>query len=164
MEQEEDSMKTSLMPLFLVGLVACGSPDATTLTNDSYSALAQGEYQTAFEGFEDVLARADVPDNVRPRAQMGAIEALVHLDAEKARDEFLTYAQANAGIGEKDYRVVGSKLTSARKFHEAIAVLDAGIQRYGQAEALTQTLKAIKLEAADDESVQHELASLGDLN
>ena len=157
-------MKTRLTALLCAGLMACGAPDATTLTNDSYTALAQGDYQTAFDGFEEVLARVDVPDSVRPRAKMGAIEALVHLDAVKARDAFLAYAASDTGIGEKEYRFVGSKLTSAKEFHEAIAVLDAGIQRFSKAEALTQTLKAIQLEAADDESVQHELASLGYLN
>ena len=157
-------MRTSrISALCLTLLAACGgSSDPTQMTNDASTALNNGQYAEALAGFEAALGQMDASHASYMRAKMGSFDAQIHIDAGKAQTDFLAFAQANKGkINEKDYRQVGSKMTSAGKYLEAIAVLDAGIKEFGKTDALMKTIDAVKKESANDAAAQSALAGLG---
>ena len=132
---------------FSLTLAACGGGgggDPTQLTNDGYQALNSGDHAAAVKSFEAALGGLEPGTPDFQRAKMGEIRALIHLDASRARDQFLDHAQA---FDAKAYETVGSQLTSAKKFEEAIAVLDAGIKRYSESPKLQALIDKVKSEA-----------------
>jgi len=158
-------MRTRPLSVLLVALsFACGAHDPNTVTNEAYTALARGDYEAAIDGFEGVLEDIDASHAAYTRARMGAIEAWIHLDPDEAREDFLAFAERSEAIGEKDYRQVGSELVGAAEFMAALAVIHAGVERFGESEEFSQTMDAIRLAAADDERVASELESLGYVN
>ena len=156
-------MRISISALCLSLLVACGgASDPNQMTNDASAALTSGKYSEALQGFDAVLGQIDASHPSYMRAKMGSIEAQIHIEAGKAKTDFLAFAAANKGkVTEKDYRSVGSKMTGAGKYLEAIAVLDAGIQEFGKSDALMKTIEAVKKESANDAAAQSALAGLG---
>lgn len=156
-------MRTTLSALCLTLIVACGgATDPNEMNNEASSALSSGRYSEALTGFEAVLAKVDASHPAWMRAKMGSIEARIHIDPDQAQAEFLAFAAANEGqVGEKDYRSIGSKMTSAGKYLQAIAVVDAGIKKFGESEVLTKTMDAIKRESKNDAAAQDALAGLG---
>lgn len=127
-------------------LVACGGGSETPseMTDAGYAALGAGDHTAAVESFEGALASLEPGSPDYLRAKMGEIEALIHVDAARARDEFLSESEA---FGEAQYATVGSKMTSAKKFNEAIAVLDAGMKRFSESPKLKAMLDQVALEA-----------------
>jgi len=157
-------MRTSrISALCLTLLVACGGAgDPNQTTNEAYTSLSSGKYAEALAGFESVLDQVDASHPAYMRARMGAIEAQIHIDEEKAEAEFLAFAKDNAGqVTEKDYRTIGSKMTSAGKYVQAINVLAKGIEEYGETDALMKTIEAVKKESKNDAAAQSALAGLG---
>ena len=108
---------------------ASGDPDA--LTDGGYDSLNTADYSGALSSFEQALAAIEPGQPGFTRAAMGEIEALIHVDAKRAEEKFLQLATSFPdSIGAQEYKNIGGKMTSEKKFLEAIAVLDAGLKAY----------------------------------
>ena len=94
---------------------------------------------------------------------MGAIEALITLDGEKAKEEFLQLAKDRPDdVSAKDYSYMGGQMASAAVWSPAIDVLDAGHKRFGKEEpTLEKLLDQIKIEAESNPEVMEKLKGLG---
>ena len=119
-------------------MVSCGgdggaSGDPTALTDGGYASLNTGDYTGALGSFEQALAAIEPGQPGFERAAMGEVEALIYVDAPRAQEKFLQLATSFPDtIGARQYKTVGGKMTSEKKFVEAIAVLDAGLKAYGE--------------------------------
>jgi hypothetical protein len=139
-----------------------GSP--AELTDAGYASLGTSDWQGALTSFESALAGIEPGGEGFVRAAMGEIEALVHIDAEKAKDKFLALAQSYPdAIGTRQYKTVGGQLTSEKKFTEAIAVLDAGMKAHAEDPSLMALIDRVKEEAekAGDSGALSALEGLG---
>jgi hypothetical protein len=127
-------------------LASCGGGggDPASLTNDGYASLGSGDHQGALESFEKALAGLDANAPEYMRAKMGEIEALTHLDADRAKDALLGLGDR---AGESEYSKVASNLTVEGHFMQAIDVLDAGVKKYGESPKLKALLDKVKAEA-----------------
>ncbi len=127
-------------------LASCGggAADPGSLTNDGYAALGSSDYQGALESFHEALAglEADAPGFLR--AKMGEIEALTHLDPDKAKDALLAVGDQ---IGESEYCRVAGDLTVGEHFDQAIDVLNAGVEKHGESPKLRALLDKVAVEA-----------------
>ena len=119
-------------------LVSCGndggaSGDTTALTDGGYASLNTGDYTGALGSFEKALAAIEPGQPGFDRAAMGEVEALIHVDATRAQEKFLQLATSFPDtIGARQYKTIGGKMTSEKKYVEAIAVLDAGLKAFGE--------------------------------
>lgn len=141
-----------------------GSADPTESTNAGYAALGRSDWTAAQAEFEKALAHLKPTDAGYVRAKMGQVEALIYSDAGKARDEFLGLAKAlPTSIGAKDYKVVGSKLTSERKYVIAIDVVDVGRKACPDDQSLKQVMDKIIEESkkTNDPEALEKLKGLG---
>jgi hypothetical protein len=123
-------MKTLITACALAFFASCaGSSDPRVLTDEGTKALDSGDYADAAKSFDAAVAALG-PDTANPewlRAKLGAIHARTQLDAGKAKDDFLALAAANPDkITADHFNRVASRLGTAKKLDEAIAVLDAG--------------------------------------
>lgn len=145
-----------------LSLAACGGGggDPTQLTNDGYQALNSGDHAAAVKSFEAALSGLEAGTPDFQRAKMGEIQALIHLDAGRARDQFLMHAEA---FDAKAYETVGSQLTTAKEFEEAIAVLDAGMKRFTENPKLQALIDEVKAaaEKSGDAGALDSLKGLG---
>lgn len=144
-------------------LVACGSSDPKTLIAEGQKALGSGDSTTALAKFTEASAALKPGDAQFLDAKMGMIEALVPTATKQATDEFLALAKSFPDqIGEKQFIYIGGQMISSRKYLEAIALIDAGIKRFGpEATDLRSMIERIKQEAANDKGVIDALAGLG---
>lgn len=129
-----------------LSIASCGggSEDPAAMTDEGYAALGAGDHRAAVESFEGALATLEPGSPDYMRAKMGEIEALIHVDAARAKTEFLEQGES---FSEAQYATVGSKMTSAKKFQEAIAVLDAGMKRFSESPKLKAMLDQVAVEA-----------------
>ena len=135
--------------VLLALLAACGgSADPAALTDEGSAALNSSQYEDARASFEKALALMQPDDPSYLRAKMGAIEAQIYLDAEGAKTEFLDLAASSSAVGERDYRKVCSQMASAKKFEQAIDVLHAGIEKYGETDELTRRVEVLEARKA----------------
>lgn len=164
------SIRTLLvLPCLVLALVAgaCGgggSSDPKALTDEGYAALGTSDYDGALESFQKALAEMDSAHAQFKRAKMGEIEALIHVDAERAKDEFIAMAGSMSGsVTAKDYQAIASKMTSEKKYVPAIAVLDAGIKAHAENPKLLAIMEKVKSEAekAGDSGALDALRGLG---
>lgn len=153
--------------LLLCLLPACaGSSDPRALTNEGSKALNSGEHEEAVKSFEKALAEIGT-DTANPewkRAKLGLVQALVRVDAVRAKDEFLQFASANPSrVTDSDFNLIGSRLGDAGKLGESFVVLDAGMKAHPE----SAHLKALRddlgkrAEASGDESTLNSLKGLG---
>ncbi len=155
---------TLLSSVLLAILASCGGGSPETLIDDGVAALNKSDYQTAKKNLGNALETLEPSDPLFKKAKMKHVEAQVHLDAEAAKSEFLAFAEASPdAVAQEDYRAIGSKLTSAKKYKQAIQLLDAAVQKYGQDERLMKMLEAIEVaaNAEGDEDALGALAGLG---
>jgi hypothetical protein len=162
-------MRRSTSILFLAAvsaLAACngGSKDPAKLTDSGYAALGKSDWKGAQSDFDAALAVLQPTDAGFKRAKMGQVEALIHTDAAKARDEFLALAKGmSSQVEPNDYIAVASKLTGERKFMDAIAVLEVGLKAHPEhpkVKAIGDRIKA-EAEKAGDEGALKALKGLG---
>ena len=157
----------SLLLALAVSLTSCGgAADPASLTDSGAKALGSANYAEAAAEFDAALAAmaGDTNHDQYLRAKWGIIEAGAHVAPDRAVTDFLSFAKANsATMSEKDYSKVGSWLTSAKKFTQAITVVDAGVQAYGESPTLISQLKDIekKAKAAGDTDAAGALSGLG---
>jgi hypothetical protein len=153
--------------LVLYLLPACGgSSDPRALADEGSKALNSGKYEEAAASYERALAAigSDTGNPEWKRAKMGLIQARVHLDAGRAKDDFLQLASAGPGkITDSDFNLIGSKLGDAGKLKEATEVLTAGMQAHPESPHLKALMDDIgkRAEASGDESTLASLKGLG---
>lgn len=157
--------KLPFLPVFL--LAACGgSGDPRTQVDEGSKALNSGDYSTAVERFESALAAmgsdASSPDWLR--AELGAAQARVHLDAEQAKEQFLGLASGHPSkITPDHFSLIGSRLGDAGHLKEAIAVLEVGLESHPESPHLKALLNELgkKAESSGDSGALDSLKGLG---
>lgn len=153
-------------PLFalVLALAGCGPGDPRALTNAGKAALASGDAAKAEQQFREALAGLKPGDPDYARAGIGRIQALVRLDAKRAKDEFLAWAQANrSSVGEEDYSLVVSELLRRENTLEAIEVMDAGIKAFPESPRMAAVKKEVAEQAqkAKDPAALQKMKGLG---
>jgi len=153
------------LALGLALLGSCGG-SATPAENvqAGSTALGKSDWRAAQSSFEAALAALPAEDAAYKRAKLGQVEALIQLDATRAKTEFLAYADsAAATLDSKDWRAVMTKLTAKGKFAEAIGVLEAGLKKHPQDGDIKKMGDAIKVaaEKAGDSGALDSLKGLG---
>ena len=144
---------------FLVGSCS-GSADPAELTDDGYDALGSGDATRAVGRFEEALDHLEEGTPEYMRAKHGEIEALVQLDAERAKTSMLAL---RSSADEKMYEVIGSKLSSAGHFQETAEVFDAGLKLYPENPKLKVMMDEViaKAKQQGDEGALDKLKGLG---
>ena len=158
---------TLLLPLLALPLLAAscaGAKDPAALTDQGYAELQAGDWADARASFEKALEDLDPADPQFVRAKLGQVEALVKLEPEAARDEFVSLAKAQPGrIEAKDFSFVAGKLTAERAFQPAIDVLHMGLTAHAESPKLHEVLESVKEQAqkTGDSAAIAQLKSLG---
>jgi hypothetical protein len=151
-----------------LALAGCGSSSPQDLIREGNQALGSGDSKGALEKFRDALAGLKDGDADYVQAKLGEIEAMIEIDAVKAKDEFLAFAGSHPeAVGEDKYLYIGGQMRSKHKFDPAIDLLDAGIKKYGaEAVKLKAAMQQIARDAknAGDEGAQSKLKGLGYLD
>ena len=141
-----------------------GGSTPAKLTDEGYAALGKSDWSGAAADFDKALAGLKSTDPGFLRAKMGQVEALVHLDAPKAKQEFLAVATGvSSQVGAKEDVAVASKLAGERKFSEAIDVLAVGKTAYPEDVKIKNVGNAMLKEAtkAGDSESAKRLKGLG---
>jgi hypothetical protein len=153
-----------LLPLLLLLPSGCGSSDPRQLVDQGASALAAGDAQGAREAFERALVGLHPGDPDYARASMGRFQALVRLEPDRARDDFLSYAKEPAAkAGEGDYVALVNEFLRRDKTVQAIDVMDAGVKAFPKSEALLGVRKKVEehARAANDPAALQKMKGLG---
>lgn|SRR5262245_34671770 len=161
-------MKLRLLTIAILCLLpACGgSSDPRVLTDEGSKALNSGKYEDAAKSYEAALARIGT-DTANPewkRAKLGLIQARVRIDAAKAKDEFLQLASANPSkVTDSDFNTIAGRFGDARKFDEAIAILEVGKKAFPESPHLDALGKELLKRAQESgtTSAVDKLKSLG---
>jgi Tfp pilus assembly protein PilF len=158
--------------LFLIAsLAACGgSADAgggkvntekgVELTDKGMTALHSGDPRKALESLEKALGQLEPGTPEYMRAKAGEIEALIQVDAARAKSQLLALGpSADADL----YATVGNKMCAAGKLTEATEVLDAGIKLYSESPELILLKEKVIAEAqkSGDPAALEKLKGLG---
>lgn len=148
-----------------LALAACSSSgDPIEEINEGYKALGQGDAAHAHDHFLAALDALKPSDQDYDRAQMGLIEAKIHIQPEAAAKTFLNYAEKEpANVDASDFHKVGMKLTDEKALKDAVVVLDKGLERFKGDAKLKEAMEKTKLaaEASGDSSAIDALKSLG---
>ncbi|MCC7170705.1 MAG: hypothetical protein IT459_09670 [Planctomycetes bacterium] len=148
----------------VLSLSACGSKSAKELADAGYQDLGRSDYQAALTKFQEALKQTDAASPDYVSFKFAEIEAWTGIDGEKAKAEFLDLAAKHRdAVTAKDYVKVANKLTGAKSFASAIALLDDGLKRYPDDANVKQLGHLIKAEAekAGDKNALSSLAGLG---
>lgn len=134
----------------ILTLGACGgSSDPETLVREGNTELGSGNGEAALAKFDAALATLEPTSELWMDAKLGRIDALILVDAAKAKSEFLDLAGTReADIGESEFVLYGGRMSSEKRFDEAIDVLDAGVKRFGkESTKLMAALEKVKRDA-----------------
>ena len=108
-------------------LASCGgSGDPVALTKLGEKALGSQDFASALSEFEAALEAigADSSHAYYLRARLGSIEARAATDAAKALAEVIELSTARTGaVDDADFNRIASRMASAGKFKEAVALL-----------------------------------------
>lgn len=158
-------MRLPYLLLFLPLLLpSCGSSDPRALTDQGASALASGDAKGAQASFEKALASLKPGDPDYARASMGRFQALVRVDPERARGEFLAYAKAqSASVTEGDFATMVNEFLRRERTVEAVDVMDAGVKAFPKSEAMLAVRKRVEEQAraAKDPAAMQKMKGLG---
>lgn len=152
------------LALTLTATSCGGSSDPVSLTSAGAQALNSSHHREALSKFEAALEQMDEGHTHYLKAKLGAIEARIYVDADAAKAEFLALALALPDrIGAKDYRAIGGRMTDAKKYSQAIDILDAGIKAFPEDDKMKPYMDAVtKAAQADgDSGALDKLAGLG---
>jgi tetratricopeptide (TPR) repeat protein len=116
---------------------ACSGADPAGLTREGVTALNAGKYDEAYAALDKAVRAMDPADPKFAQAAVGRCQALAYSDPAAARRDFLQLAGDHpARIEERDYELVANALRSEKAFDEALAVLEAGMQRFKESPKL----------------------------
>lgn len=131
-----------------LSLAACGGGDGASTLEEANAALGSQDYAAARDKFAAAASALDPSDPNYLAARQGEIEALIHVDAEEARNRFLELAADHPEqIGEREYRNVVQKMQAERKATEAVPVLHAAIERFPDSARLDEMMEQLKKDA-----------------
>ena len=170
MKSPVSSFRACFMALGLtLTLVACGgSSDPETLVREGNTELGSGNGSAALAKFDAALEAVEPTAETWMDAKLGRIEALIFVDAPRAKSEFLELARTReSDVDESKFVEFGGKMSSEKKFDQAIDVLDAGVQRFGKESAkLMAALDKVKRDAtaAGASEALNKLSGLGYTN
>jgi len=153
----------ALLALLLLGS-ACGSSDPREQTDRGASALASGDAKGARSDFEAALAVLHPGEPDYARASMGRFQALVRLEPDKARDEFLVYAKNPANkTSEGDYIALVGEFLRREQTVPAIDVMDAGVKAFPKSDAMAAIRKKVEDQArtANNPAALQKMKGLG---
>jgi hypothetical protein len=163
-------MRQRLLPLLacLTLLAACGggATDPAEAADAGYRALGTRDYASAQEEFEAAL-EAIGDDTSHPtyvKAKLGAIQTACRTDAARAQTELLDLAVALPDqVTERTYADIAGRLGDAHSFVEAIALLEAGKERFPESATLDGLGKKLvkQAEQAGDSGALDRLSGLG---
>ena len=151
----------ALLPLLAVACGGSASPDV--LTSQGLDALNSGDHEAALSKLRKALEGLKPGDDGYLEAKMGAIEARIAGDPDGAQQEFLELASAHPDmVNASGYVTIGGHMANQKAWLPAIAVMDAGIKRFGKDEPkLQQLLEKIQKGSAGDEAATNALKGLG---
>ena len=147
--------------LFLPG---CGPSDPRELTDEGAKAFASGAAQGALVHYEEALGLLKPGEPDFARASMGRFQALVRIEPESARDEFLAYAKAqSATIREDDFAILVGEFLRRERTLEAVDVMDAGVKAFPKSETMIAVRKKVeeKARASKDPAAMQKMKGLG---
>ena len=152
--------------LLLLASCGGGGGDPAAATDAGYQALGTGDFASAESEFETALAAigADTAHPQYLKAKLGSITAACRTDPARAQSELLALAEALPDqVGERTYADIAGRLGDAGNFGEAVALLDAGKQRFPESATLDGLgQKLVKqAEQAGDAGALDALAGLG---
>jgi hypothetical protein len=159
----------ALAAIVLASVLAasCGGSDAVSQIAAGRVALGSGDTAAALEAFRDALDHLDPSSSQYFEAKIGAVEALIAVDPDRARDEFLELARQHPDRVEPNaYVYIAGHLANGKHFTHAVEVVDAGIKRFGaneKNEKLKALIERIKKEATTTGDIKalKALAGLG---
>lgn len=161
-------MRTSTALLLSLALLlpACGGSDPAELTHSGNAALGSGDFEGALADFEGALAAigSDTSHPEYVRAKLGAIEAETKLDPAKAKVDFLKLADAlPERVNDRDFNRIGGRLGDAGHIGEAIALAEAGKERYPDSAHLDTLIERLgdQAKAGGDSEALEALRGLG---
>jgi hypothetical protein len=156
-----------LCPILLaLGLLlpACGTSDPRELTAEGEKALASGDAQAALVDFEEALGQLKPGDPGFAQASIGRFKALVRVEPELARDDFLAYAKAqSATIGEGDFAIMVGEFLRRERTLEAVDVMDAGVKAFPKSKEMLAVRKKVEEQAraSKDPAAMQKMKGLG---
>jgi len=163
-------MRQRLAPLLatLTLLTACGggATDPADAADAGYRALGTQDYAAAEAEFESALA-AIGEDTAHPtyvKAKLGAIQTACRTDAARAQAELVELAVVLPDqVTERTYADIAGRLGDAGSFAEAVALLEAGKQRFPESATLDGLGKKLQKQAekAGDSDALEALSGLG---
>jgi hypothetical protein len=163
-------MRQRLAPLLATALLlaACGggSTDPAEATDLGYRALGTQDYASAKAQFDSALQTIgdDTSHPTYVKAKLGSIQAACRTDPARAEQELVDLAAALPDqVGERTYADIAGRLGDAGNFGEAVALLDAGKQRFPDSatlDGLGQKLRK-QAEQAGDSNALDALSGLG---
>lgn len=160
-------MKIQHLALAIVlGLSACsgGSSDPKQLNDDAFKKISAQDFEGAKGDFEASIAALaeDMGNPLYKEAKLGAIQAIAHLDGDRARDEFLAFASSfSGGLTAKDYSYIGGELVGANSAQAGLLVVDAGLTKFEGNAELEGVMKAIREKAKTDPALNNAMGGLG---
>ena len=130
------------------------------LTDKGMAALNSGDPKGALLSLEKALSQLEAGSPEYMRAKSGEIEALIQVDAERAKTQLLALGPA---ADEDLYATIGNKMCAAGKLTQATDVLDAGIKLYSESPQLKALQDRVVAEAqkAGDPDAMEKLKGLG---
>jgi tetratricopeptide (TPR) repeat protein len=154
----------ALLPSLLTALIAsCTSKDPRAITDAGLRSLNAGDYSEAAESFEQALALLQSGDQDWLRAKMGYVQALIRIDAPRAKDEFLELAGGDNGVTDREFNLIGSRLADVGHLNEATEVARSGIEAFPESEPLRVLVQDLgrQAESSGDAGVLDSLKGLG---
>jgi hypothetical protein len=149
---------------FLLLAAACAKPSVAELAAAGHQALGRSDFATALECFHEAAELAGPGTDAFVANRLAECEAWCGVDGARAAREFLALAQDHpAGVGQREYVSLITKLSAGRRYDAATSVLQAGLERFPGDAKLDELGHALAQAAANagNEDALGDLADLG---
>jgi len=154
-------ISTTLLSLTLVLSACSGGADPK---DAGLEALQLGKHQDAADQLASALDARTPADADYVEVCVAKCQALAHIDADKAKGDFLQLAESQGEkVVAKDFSMIVSDLYSAKQLLPAIDVLDAGLKRFPDDTKLAQLKEKVVAESqkSGDPAALEKLKGLG---
>ncbi len=122
------SLRSTWIAVLALAFASCAKP-AKELVEAGNLALGRSDYDSALSNFGDALDKLDAKSPEWFDAKWGAIQALVYVDAPRAKKEFVELAQSNA-VALNDYIKIAGDLSRGHHFPEAVDLVAEAKTRF----------------------------------
>jgi hypothetical protein len=141
---------------------ACGSSDPVALIAEGHTALGFNDAKSAQLKFEAALRELQPGCSEYIGAKLGVIRAKIPSDGGAARNDFMELAAGYPNsIGETEFVFIGGQMVSARKFDDAVKLLQSGTKIHGESPTLMAQIDRVRKEAMHDPDAARALRSCG---